>query len=392
MELINPLSYEDDTDDKYIFNLSKETKRGTLSQVHIADLHFGVISPEIQYNIYKEQILDKIKVLPIDLVSIDGDTFDRKFMSNTDAIRYANKFIFELVLICKAKGITLIIIDGTTEHDAGQLRLFYHYLQDPDLDLRIVEYIKFEYVKGAKILCIPEMYGVEESIYRKYLFESGQYDMCFMHGTIKGAVYKDNVGQGRLFTIEDFCNCLGPIISGHVHTGGCFYSYFYYTSSPIRWKFGEESAKGFLIVLYDMDTRKHYCHLEEVTSFRYDTINLDELISSDPKDIIDYINALKEKEGIDYLRIEFTKDIDSNDLDILKTYYRNNGTISFKTDKIHKDKLLIDSENNLYYTKFSYLFDPNMNDYDKLARYINDQMGYVYISGKDIKNIVEEKE
>lgn len=385
--MINPLIYDED----YKFNIDRSTKRGVLSQVHIADLHFGVISPEVQYKIYKEQILDKISALPIDLISIDGDTFDRKFMSNTDAIRYANKFIFELVLICKAKGITLIIIDGTTEHDAGQLRLFYHYLQDPELDLRIVENIQFEYVKGAKILCIPEMYGLDESIYRNFLFESGPYDMCFMHGTIKGAVYKDNVGQGRLFTIEDFCNCMGPIISGHIHTGGCFYSYFYYTSSPIRWKFGEEGPKGFLIVLYDMDTRKHYVHMEEVTSFRYDTINLDELIASDPSDIINYINTLKEKEGIDYLRIEFTKDINSDNLDVLKQYYRNNGTISFKINPKSSKQIALENGNKELYDEYSYLFDPNMSEYDKLAKYINTQMGYAYITGDTIKEIVLEQ-
>ena len=385
--MINPLVYDED----YKFNIDRSTKRGVLSQVHIADLHFGVISPEVQYKIYKEQILDKISALPIDLISIDGDTFDRKFMSNTDAIRYANKFIFELVLICKAKGITLIIIDGTTEHDAGQLRLFYHYLQDPELDLRIVENIQFEYVKGAKILCIPEMYGVDESIYRNFLFESGPYDMCFMHGTIKGAVYKDNVGQGRLFTIEDFCNCTGPIISGHIHTGGCFYSYFYYTSSPIRWKFGEEGPKGFLIVLYDMDTRKHYVHMEEVTSFRYDTINLDELIASDPSDIINYINTLKEKDNIDYLRIEFTKDINSDNLDVLKQYYRNNGTISFKINPKSSKQIALENGNKELYDEYSYLFDPNMSEYDKLAKYINTQMGYAYITGDTIKEIVLEQ-
>ena len=57
------------------------------------------------------------------------------------------------------------------------------------LDLRIVENIRFEYIKGMKILCIPELYGLDEDIYRQFLFFSGLYDMCFMHGTIKGAIY-----------------------------------------------------------------------------------------------------------------------------------------------------------------------------------------------------------
>ena len=100
------------------------------------------------------------------------------------------------------------------------------------------------------------------------MFNSGWYDMCFMHGTIEGAVYGNNTKEGRLFKINDFRYCLGPIISGHVHTGGCFNQCFYYTGSALRYRHGEENPKGFLLVLYNMDTRKYYVHLEEIVSFR----------------------------------------------------------------------------------------------------------------------------
>ena len=140
-----------------------------------------------------------------------------------------------------------------------------------------------------------------------------------------------------------------------------------------------------------MDTRKHYVHMEEVTSFRYDTINLDELIVSDPSDIINYINTLKEKESIDYLRIEFTKDINSDNLDVLKQYYRNNGTISFKINPKSSKQIALENGNKELYDEYSYLFDPNMSEYDKLAKYINTQMGYAYITGDTIKEIVLEK-
>ena len=46
-------------------------KRGTLTEVHISDIHFGAFDPKVQYNILKEQFLDKINQLPrIDLISI----------------------------------------------------------------------------------------------------------------------------------------------------------------------------------------------------------------------------------------------------------------------------------------------------------------------------------
>ena len=63
---------------------------------------------------------------------------------------------------------------------------------------------------------------------------------------IKGAVAKDTVGNCRLFTIDDFVNCTGPIIAGHVHEPGCFNKYFYYTGSPYSWSFADHDNKGFL--------------------------------------------------------------------------------------------------------------------------------------------------
>lgn len=386
--MISPLHYED----KFTFNINKETKRGIFTNCSIADIHFGVIEARTQYNILEEQFLNKIDQIKFDMISIPGDIFQKRTMGDTDANMYATKFISKLVIKCKRDNTTLVIIKGTRQHDADLLKLFYHYLSDPDIDIRIVENISFEYIKGVKILCIPELYGLDENIYRKFLFESGVYDMCLMHGTIETAVYGNNVGQGRLFTINDFSNCLGPIISGHIHTGGCFFSHFYYTGSPIRYSFGEEGEKGFLISLHDLDSRKYYIHLEPIKSFRYDTVNLDELISSDPKDIISYINELKDKENIDYLRIEFKKDIPTDNLEILKSYYKNNGTIKFKlnntSSKVKKE--LLDSEDQELYEKFIYLFDTSMSEYDKLAKFINENEGYMYITGDQIKELVEE--
>lgn len=382
MKLMEPVEYK--------FDIQRRNTRGVLSMVHLCDLHFGVIDPKEEYTILEEQILNKIEKMQIlDIISINGDLFHRKYMSNTAPVLYASLFMSKIREIAIKKNATVILIAGTREHDAGQLQLFYHYLNDPEFDIRIAETIQFEYVKGAKILCIPELYNVEENIYKKFLWDSGLYDLCFMHGTIKGAVYGDNSGQSRLFTINDFGNCLGPIISGHVHVAGCFEKYFYYGGSPIRWKFGEEEEKGFLIVLYDMDTRYHYTHMIPVYSFRYDTINIDDLIANDPKDIIEYINNLKEKENIDYIRIEFGEDFPRDNIELLKAYYQTNGKIKMKMARSKQ----ISQENNFntqLYDQYSYMFDKNLSPYDILARYINEQENSVIVTGDQIKELVED--
>ena len=370
-------------------------KRGTSFQCHISDIHFGVMDAQLEYNILKEQYIDRIKDLPLDIISIDGDLFNKLDMSNTDSCLYASLLVADIVSICKNNrrmGIptVFIILAGTKNHDAGQLRLFYHYLNDPDLDIRIVEQIQFEYVNGMKILCIPELYGIAENIYQQFLYGMGPYDMCFMHGTVQGAVYGDNAGESRLFRPEDFGLCMGPVIAGHVHPGGCFNSFMYYNGSPIRWSFGEEGPKGFQIVLYDMDTRKYYIYLEQIASFRYDTITIDELLCTDPKKVIEYIDNLKAKENIDYIRLKckLTPDLEPN-MKIIQEYYRTNKTVKFKIDKVMTDEEKSIAEKNTdLYNKYRYVFDKSMSAYDILAKYIMDNEDGIFITGEDIKKLV----
>lgn len=379
-----------DNKDKYSFNIERKAERGVLIEVHLQDLHFGVIDAKTQYDIYKTQILDELEKLDkIDIISINGDYWHRKFMGNSDPILYGTLFFAELRSLAIRKGSTVVMIYGTNEHEAGQLQLFYHYLEDPEFDLRIVETIKFEYIKGAKILCIPELYNFDERIYRYFLFESGEYDQCFMHGTFEGSVYGNNAGQSRLFRMNDFVNCRGPIMSGHVHVGGCFQKDFYYGGSPLRWKFGEEQEKGFMILLYDMDNRRYYPYMVPVKSFRYDTINIDELMTGDPKEVIQYIDRLKEEDNIDYLRIEFNDEVPTENMNIIRQYYQNNGKIKLKINKIKDIKNSSIDEKTI--DKYNYIFDKNLSPYEILARYINEQEKSVLIDAETIKNFMEDK-
>lgn len=344
-----------------------------LTAVHIADVHFSAFNPKTQYEILSEQCFDIIDQIPsIDIISIDGDFFDHKIMSNSDGSMYACMAMERIVQIARRHDATVILIHGTYSHDADQLKLFYHYLSDPTIDMRIVSTIQFEEVKGARILCIPELYGLDESIYQKFLHQSGYYHTAYMHGTFEGAVYGDNVGLGRLFRMEDFDKCLGPIISGHVHTSGCFQSYFYYCGSPYRWRFGEEEDKGFLIVSQNLATGEHYTHFQKIESFRYDTIFLDELVSNDPKQIIDYINDLKESKGIDFIKIRFRVPVDGTIKTIIGNYYRTSRTTFVEfLDKEEQQKFEAEqraqSEN-----RYSYLFEQGLSPIEKLVRYIND--------------------
>ena len=138
-------------------------------EAHIADIHFGATNPRYQYQILREQFIDQIRQLPyLDIISIDGDIFHHKFMANSDAIMFACNFIQDLIEVCQQKNATLLIIAGTALHDADQLKLFYHYIGN-GVDIRIIEQMRFEYVKGKKILIIPELYGKGKQFYDSFL-------------------------------------------------------------------------------------------------------------------------------------------------------------------------------------------------------------------------------
>ncbi len=364
-----------------------------LISVHIADIHMGKIDPSTQYQILKEQFILPISQLPrIDLIAINGDIFDRKFLANSDPIRYAVQFIDDIVQLAKIKNSTVIIIAGTLAHDNGQIKLFYHYLEDPSIDLRIVETIRFEDVKGARVLCIPELYNIDESIYQHFFHESSWYDLALIHGTYKGSVYGDNVGQGRLLTKEDFTHCKGLCTSGHIHTPGCFDKFYYYCGSPIALSFEAEGVNnGYLISNQDLSTGIHYVEFEEITSFRYETIYLDQLVSNDPKDIIDYINTLKKNKGIDYIKVRFRVDVSGSNKTIINNYYRNNGSVTVE----FKDTIDSSNEANIQQSissndQYSYLTDNKLSDLERFVRFVNESEGYQYITISQLTELLSQ--
>lgn len=381
-----------------IYNIDRTTRRGISIQAHISDIHFGVINPKVTYDILKTQFVDKLRGINLDCISIDGDLFDRLTMSNTDATLYASLFINDLVELCREnemRGVhtVLLLLAGTRNHDAGQLRIFYHYLTDPTIDIRIVEDIRFENINGCKVLCLPELYNVPDETYYKYLYQDGMYDMVFGHGTIIGSVYDNGQNIARIFEPNDFAFCRGPVIFGHVHPGGSFHGFCYYNGSPIRWCFGEEEIKGFQLVVYDMDTSYYYIHKEPISSFRYDTISIDDLMMNDPATIIQYIDNKKATEGIDFIRIKCISNISTEDkINILKTYYAENKTVKFQVEKENGlNKNNMNEEEQELYQKYNYFFNKSMSPYEIFTKFVNESQSDIIITVDQLKEILSDK-
>ena len=361
--------------------------------ISISDIHFGAVDALYMYTELQRQFLERLNQINFDIVAICGDLFDAKFMSNNPIISYAISFIDALVNLCASRNATLIIIDGTQSHDNGQLSLFYHYMSYPTVDVRIVEKIQFENVKGLRILCIPERYGIPEEEYNHFLFESGGYDICLLHGTYKGsfkgselATLKSN--HAPVFSMPAFINCAGPILMGHYHKNMCFDSYAYYNGSTFRFAFGEEEEKGFLITLYNKYTREHYTELIPVKSHKYVTININDLLNDDPKKIIEFIKNYKEINNIDYIRVQFNNA--NENMNIVRNYFRNNSTVVLQElDKKSKQLEQIDQSVLEQNAQYSYILDTEIDDYTKFCMYINQNEGKCFITVEELTTLLE---
>lgn len=371
---------------------------GMFIEAHIADIHFGAMNPNLQYGILKDQFINKLAKMPIlDIVSVNGDIFDHKFMASSDAIAVAQYFIKDLISVCAMKNATLIIIGGTYSHDADQIKLFYPLAEQARniCDIRIVEECRYEYVKGKRILCIPELYGKGKQFYQNLMFGNGVYDSCYMHGTYVGSIYGKELPdldsqREPVFCINDFGFCAGPIISGHVHNARCFDSHFYYCGSPYRWSFADADVdKGFIFLLQDLVTHTYSVQYEPIISDRYAIINLDSMINSDPNDIIQFILRKKVEENIKYIRIDFTVS-NADAINILQTYFRGNKEVVIN-DKSRKDEITKETKEIVEkYKDYDYIFDRNLSPEAKLAKYINQCKNEVYITADDLVNLLKD--
>ena len=99
---------------------------------------------------------------------------------------------------------------------------------------------------------------------------------------------------------------------------------------------------------------------------------------------------LKEKENIDYIRIEFSENFPRDNVELLKAYYQSNGNVKLKMSKSKANKLQVNTTNNDIYDKYSYMFDNNLSPYDILTRYINEQENSVIVTGDQIKELIAE--
>ena len=107
-------------------------------------------------------------------------------------------------------------------------------------------------------------------------------------------------------------------------------------------------------------------------------------------EIIDYINQLKQEQGIDYIKVKFRYPITGYNKTVINNYYRTNPYVTPDFSETKKDELkkqeVLDDQN----IQYSYLMDKDMNDFDRFVKYVNDNEGCEFITVQKLNELLSE--
>ena len=135
-------------------------------------------------------------------------------------------------------------------------------------------------------------------------------------------------------------------------------------------------------------TRKHYTELIPVDRYIYNTIIIDHLINSDPKEIISYIKRIKQEQGIDFIRVQFNNA--NENMNVVRNYFRNSNNVKLQElGKKDKQMQQIDQTILEQNSQYSYILDNEISDYDKFVMYVNQNEGYDFISSEELIKLLE---
>lgn len=370
----------------------------------IADVHTDAIPIEA-LNKEKKVFLNFIDENPQDVVFFAGDYFHSKISPDSPYMRESLKFFAETAVICKKHKTKLRFIRGTESHDNSQLELLAAMDIVLDIDFRIINKVdEEELFPGFKVLYIPEEYVTDmEEYYHNYFKEKDKYDITIGHGLVDKAAFiahiqesEETRTQAPVFKVKDLHEiCVGPIYFGHIHTHMMLDRYRY-VSSYSRYSHGEESAKGFMSGVYDIDKRDFLdLFIENTEARKFTTVKIKEdsnLFKEEPQVIISNIMETVYEVLEDFVRIE---------IHIPDEYDKSNLLIAMLNDSIRdkrvklkvvatkKEKVLakIKEDVNEKMQKYKIIFDKNVRPEEKLSEYMKIKYG-VHISVEEVEDLL----
>ena len=342
----------------------------------IADIHIGVIDDDIMIRELDEIFFNKINEYKLDFVIMAGDLFDKQIKVNGKGFKSLSVFIVKLVEYCCNNNTKLRIIQGTYSHDLDQLKyvdaLLSVYFNNHNLDYKLIYSVTSEELfDNLKILYIPEEYIEDKKEYYKdYLYNDNKYDIVVGHGVIEEsmsvAVRNMNKDVNKrlkapIFKSKELDNVCSCVFFGHYHVHD-----EYYIGSFTRWVHNEEEEKGFILLSVDENISDIFITNHLAKTFKTINIDFDENVYVNIKDTIN-------EDKYDNLRINIVSNniIDSDNRKQLESIIKiMDKGVKLKINdnkKDIKDDIEIDED-------LLYILDENINDIDKIHRFIHDKL------------------
>ena len=357
----------------------------------VGDIHFGYYPPELLYKEF-QLILNTIIDDSIDCVVIVGDYYDTKLSMASAHSVYSVRAFSDLIKVCEERRIKVRQIKGTNSHDPeNQLKNLAQIANSSRCDYKLFLTVDEEEIfPGINVLYIPEEYMEDSKEYYKEYFNK-KYQIVFGHGMFEETNFSSKVKHQTMKKYPIFNSkemeelCEGPIVFGHIHTAQRIRNRIQYTGSLVRSRFGEEEAKGFYIVDFDVDSKEtDFKFIENELTMRYDTI---EIKSDNPvfslmiSEQINYFKNLTKTYLKDYLRIKINIPEDMvnsatfvdnmnvvfNDIKNVKLQVIENSKVKLDNELREKVSLLMD--------KYNFIFDKSVGYDEKIQEYIKLKTG-----------------
>lgn len=190
--------------------------------------------------------------------------------------------INELKEMSKKHDFLIIVIEGTKEHDANQLK-YFTIDDDKYPNVRVIKNMSIEYLEkyDKHVLCIPDdlTYPNAQSEAIRKIKELGleKVDICALHGFCKHEIPPHiPIKPYNLFDSDVLMKYVkGPIIKGHVHTSS-IYKTTLNNGSFERNRHGEEERKGFFYIKINTDGTFTYEFIVNENTMIFKEISLPE--------------------------------------------------------------------------------------------------------------------
>ncbi len=347
----------------------------------IADIH-SIVNPIPIYMKEMYQLFDRIKQEedPIDFVILAGDYFDRQMYISDRKGYLSLQMLAKLIMICIKRKIKLRILYGTESHEVSQYESMKE-LED-GVYYRVIHQIEEERLfDDLTVLYIPEEIKTieEQACYKEFLNKEKTYDFIFGHGVIHESMVMASLVMSKkelpattyVFHVEELdASTKGYCIFGHYHVHTKISEKTFYVGSYSRFKFGEEKEKGWMEVCSE-NGRYTYEFIVNHLAPIYDTITLS---ANSVEEFTREITSLEEEfsknpENHYKIKLEISDDPNENQMiyDSIREYRNQYRGITFdiRLHGVSEEQREEDETEK----RFPILFDPNINEVDKIHYY-----------------------